>query len=212
MTVLEGRLDPFITGVLYCHTIAACYEVGDVLRMTRWTDLAERWLTTVPAEVPFGALCAVHRAQLQLLRGRGTRLSWERGRWLQALTSTGSTMPHRPGTSLPRFAGCAVRRALPKRTTRRTPADTTRNRGRRCFDLPMVTPRVRWRRRSRPWPRQVPIRARPAVCSVGRDRDRRRTSAERGGCRVRARADGIHLRHIRIGGDGGNRARCGVAG
>jgi DNA-binding NarL/FixJ family response regulator len=37
--------------------------------MTRWTDLAERWLTTVPAEVTFGAMCAVHRAQLQLLRG-----------------------------------------------------------------------------------------------------------------------------------------------
>ena len=68
VTVLEGRLDPFMTGVLYCHTIAACHEVGDVLRMTRWTELAERWLT-VPAEVTFGAMCAVHRAQLQLLRG-----------------------------------------------------------------------------------------------------------------------------------------------
>ena len=50
VTVLEGRLDPFMTGVLYCHTIAACQEVGDVRRMTRWTDLAEEWLTTVPAE------------------------------------------------------------------------------------------------------------------------------------------------------------------
>jgi DNA-binding NarL/FixJ family response regulator len=69
VTVMEGRLDLFMTGVLYCHTIAACHEVGDVLRMTRWTDLAERWLTTVPAEVTFGAMCAVHRAQLQLLRG-----------------------------------------------------------------------------------------------------------------------------------------------
>jgi DNA-binding CsgD family transcriptional regulator len=69
VTVLEGRLDLFMTGVLYCHTIAACHEVGDVLRMTWWTDLAERWLTTVPAEVAFGAMCAVHRAQLQLLRG-----------------------------------------------------------------------------------------------------------------------------------------------
>jgi DNA-binding NarL/FixJ family response regulator len=69
VSVLEGRLDPFMTGVLYCHTIAACHEVGDVLRMTRWTDLAESWLTTVPAEATFGAMCAVHRAQLQLVRG-----------------------------------------------------------------------------------------------------------------------------------------------
>ena len=58
-----------MAGVLYCHTIAACHEVGDVVRMTRWTELAEKWLTTVPAEVTFGAMCAVHRAQLQLLRG-----------------------------------------------------------------------------------------------------------------------------------------------
>ena len=37
--------------------------------MTRWTDLAERWLTTFPATVLFGGLCGVHRAQLLLLRG-----------------------------------------------------------------------------------------------------------------------------------------------
>ena len=71
--VMEGRLDPFMTGVLYCHTIAACHEVGDVRRMTRWTDLAEEWLTTVPAEAVFGAMCAVHRAQLQLMRGEWDR-------------------------------------------------------------------------------------------------------------------------------------------
>ena len=69
VTVLAGELDPFMTGVLYCHTVAACHEVSDVARMTRWTELAEKWLSTVPAEVTFGAMCAVHRAQLQLLRG-----------------------------------------------------------------------------------------------------------------------------------------------
>ena len=91
-------------------------------------------------------------------------------------------------------AGYAVRRTLPKRTARRTPADTTRSRDGRCFGLPRVTQRVRWRRCPRPWPRRVPIPApRPAMCSAGRDRDRRRTSAGRGGCRVRARTDGIHL-------------------
>ena len=77
VTVLEGRLDPFMTGVLYCHTIAACREVGDVGRMTRWTDLAEEWLTTVPAEAVFGAMCAVHRVQLRLLRGEWDRAELE---------------------------------------------------------------------------------------------------------------------------------------
>ena len=69
VTVLDGQLAPFISGTLYCHTIAACHEVADVRRMTRWTDLAERWLTTFPAAVFFGGLCGVHRAQLLLLRG-----------------------------------------------------------------------------------------------------------------------------------------------
>jgi DNA-binding NarL/FixJ family response regulator len=71
--VLDGRLAPFTLGTMYCHTIAACYEVADLGRMSRWTDLTEEWLHTLPAPVsidgPFGGLCAVHRAQLHLLRG-----------------------------------------------------------------------------------------------------------------------------------------------
>ncbi len=69
VTVLDGRLAPFVTGTLYCHTIAACHEVADVRRMARWTDLAERWLATLPAAMAFGSMCRVHRAQLHLLRG-----------------------------------------------------------------------------------------------------------------------------------------------
>jgi DNA-binding NarL/FixJ family response regulator len=69
VTVLNGRLTPLWSGNLYCHTIAACHEVAEVRRMSRWTDLAERWLTTLPAAVVFGGLCGVHRAQLLLLRG-----------------------------------------------------------------------------------------------------------------------------------------------
>jgi len=42
ITVLDGKLAPFLSGTLYCHTIAACHEVADVRRMTRWTELTER--------------------------------------------------------------------------------------------------------------------------------------------------------------------------
>lgn len=70
VTVLDGRLAPFTSGTLYCHTIAACHEVADVRRMARWTTLAEQWLATFPAAVLFGGLCAVHRAQLLLLHGQ----------------------------------------------------------------------------------------------------------------------------------------------
>ena len=69
VTVLDGQLAPFISGTLYCHTIAACHEIADLRRMAQWTDLAERWLSAFPAAVFFGGLCGVHRAQLLLLRG-----------------------------------------------------------------------------------------------------------------------------------------------
>ncbi|HEX5015001.1 MAG TPA: helix-turn-helix transcriptional regulator [Candidatus Limnocylindrales bacterium] len=69
VTVLDGRLAPFVSGTLYCHTIAACHDVVDIRRMSRWVDLTERWLATFPAAVAFGGLCAVHRAQLHLFRG-----------------------------------------------------------------------------------------------------------------------------------------------
>ncbi|MGH2700913.1 MAG: hypothetical protein ACRDJ2_03955, partial [Actinomycetota bacterium] len=69
VAVLDGRLASFMSGTLYCHTIAACHEVADIRRMTRWIELAERWLATFPAAVAFGGLCAVHRAQLHLFRG-----------------------------------------------------------------------------------------------------------------------------------------------
>ncbi len=68
VAVLDGRLAPFASGTLYCHTIAACHEVADLRRMTRWIELTERWLATFPAAVAFGGLCAVHRAQLHLFR------------------------------------------------------------------------------------------------------------------------------------------------
>ncbi|GAA1553633.1 LuxR C-terminal-related transcriptional regulator [Kribbella sancticallisti] len=71
-TVTDSRVTrrhSFVTGGLYCHTIATCHAVADLRRMVRWTELTERWLASFPAAVVFDALCGVHRAQLHLLRG-----------------------------------------------------------------------------------------------------------------------------------------------
>ncbi len=72
VAALDRSLGPFTAGSLYCHTIAACHEVADLRRMTRWTDLTDDWLSTLPAVGVFGGLCAVHRAQLHILHG-----AWE---------------------------------------------------------------------------------------------------------------------------------------
>lgn len=69
-SVLGDEFGPFVSGTLYCHTIAVCHEIADLRRMSRWTELAERWLTAFPTAVAFGGICAVHRAQLHLIHGR----------------------------------------------------------------------------------------------------------------------------------------------
>ncbi|MEU0315320.1 helix-turn-helix transcriptional regulator [Nocardioides sp. NPDC006273] len=69
VTAIDSDLPPFMAGSLYCHTIAACHEIADFHRVSRWTDLTEDWLATLPAVGVFGGLCAVHRAQLHLLHG-----------------------------------------------------------------------------------------------------------------------------------------------
>jgi DNA-binding NarL/FixJ family response regulator len=69
VNVLDGRTTPFFAGNLYCLTIAACHEVADMRRMTRWTEITEQWLASQSAAVVADAMCRVHRAQLQFLRG-----------------------------------------------------------------------------------------------------------------------------------------------
>lgn len=73
MDVLDGRLTLFNQWTLYCFTIDACHAVADLGRMSRWTELTERWLATLPGTDAlgpgFGGMCGVHRAQLHLLHG-----------------------------------------------------------------------------------------------------------------------------------------------
>lgn len=71
VTVLDRRLSRFNQWTLYCFTIEACHEVADVQRMSRWTELTEQWLASLPDALGpgFGGMCGVHRAQLLLLHG-----------------------------------------------------------------------------------------------------------------------------------------------
>lgn len=74
VSVLDRRLSPLNQWTLYCFTIDACHEVADLRRMSRWTELTEQWLASLPDALGpgFGGMCGVHRAQLHLLRG-----AWE---------------------------------------------------------------------------------------------------------------------------------------
>ena len=67
--VLQGRITPSFTGNLYCFTLEVCHELVDWRRLARWTEIAEHWFASQSAAVVLDAMCRVHRAQLQLLRG-----------------------------------------------------------------------------------------------------------------------------------------------
>lgn len=96
VTVLDGRLSPFNSWTLYCFTIQACHEIADLRRMSRWTELTEQWLASLPAVVGAGVegMCAVHRAQLHLLHGA----------WKQAEATAVATVAHEDSMAIPYVA------------------------------------------------------------------------------------------------------------
>jgi DNA-binding NarL/FixJ family response regulator len=69
----DDRLDPEWAGNLYCHLVAACYELGDVRRASAWTDALAAWCEQLAPAAVFTGICRVHRAQLFQLEG-----AWER--------------------------------------------------------------------------------------------------------------------------------------
>lgn len=77
VSVLAGEVSPEWAGNLYCNTVAACHELGDLRRMARWTAELERWLARLPAAAVFAGICRVHRAHLLGLTGDWRRAETE---------------------------------------------------------------------------------------------------------------------------------------
>ena len=83
----SGQLDLRIASDIYCNTIAACRNVGDLKRAGQWADEGERWMRRQSVG-GYPGICRVHRAELKMLRGRGPRLSRRPAR--PASSSSGS--------------------------------------------------------------------------------------------------------------------------
>jgi class 3 adenylate cyclase len=64
----SGQLDLRIASDIYCNTIAACRNVGDLKRAGQWADEGERWMRR-QAVGGYPGICRVHRAELKRLRG-----------------------------------------------------------------------------------------------------------------------------------------------
>ncbi len=64
----SGRLDLRIASDIYCNTIAACRNVGDLGRAGQWAVEGERWMRRQNAG-GYPGICRGHRAELKMLHG-----------------------------------------------------------------------------------------------------------------------------------------------
>lgn len=65
---IEGRLDAYTTGRVFCSMIGACDEVGDLRRAAEWTDAVQAWSDRHPVSL-FPGLCRLHQAEVLQWRG-----------------------------------------------------------------------------------------------------------------------------------------------
>ena len=64
----SGKLDLRVASDIYCNTIAACRNAGDLKRAAQWADEGERWMRQQSLG-GYPGICRVHRAELKMLRG-----------------------------------------------------------------------------------------------------------------------------------------------
>jgi DNA-binding NarL/FixJ family response regulator len=71
------NLAPNWAGNIYCHLMAACYELGDIRRAAAWTQSTSEWCDRMAPAVLFKGICRVHRAQVMQIRGAWTQAQEE---------------------------------------------------------------------------------------------------------------------------------------
>jgi DNA-binding NarL/FixJ family response regulator len=86
----EGMLEasaedmaPSWAGNIYCHLMAACYELGDIRRASAWTRSTAEWCDRMAPAVLFQGICRVHRAQVMQISGAWTQAQDEAERVCQ---------------------------------------------------------------------------------------------------------------------------------
>jgi len=76
-------MSPAWAGNIYCHLMAACYELGDIRRAAAWTQSTADWCDRMAPAVLFKGICRVHRAQVMQILGAWTQAQDEAERVCQ---------------------------------------------------------------------------------------------------------------------------------
>ncbi len=67
-SAVGGELGPWATGIVYCNSISAYRDVGELAVASEWTQTAGRWCQR-ESITGFSGICRVHRAEFMRLRG-----------------------------------------------------------------------------------------------------------------------------------------------
>jgi len=67
-SAMGGQLRPHAAGLVYCLTISACHDVGDIRRASEWTEAANRFCDKLDV-TGFPGACRIHRAEALRIRG-----------------------------------------------------------------------------------------------------------------------------------------------
>jgi DNA-binding CsgD family transcriptional regulator len=88
VSATERRLSPYVTGIVYCGTIAACQAVYEPRRAEEWTAALSTWCDEQPELLAFTGNCLVHRAEIMQLHGAWPDALDEARRAAERLTRT----------------------------------------------------------------------------------------------------------------------------
>jgi DNA-binding CsgD family transcriptional regulator len=69
LSAATEELSPFITGIVYCNTIAFCRDCYELRHVREWTEALTGWCERQPEMVAHNGLCLVHRAEILQLTG-----------------------------------------------------------------------------------------------------------------------------------------------
>jgi ATP/maltotriose-dependent transcriptional regulator MalT len=69
LTVIEGRLLPVMTALMYCSVIGTCQKVYALGRAREWTCAFSNLCEQQPQMLGFTSTCLVHRAEIMQLQG-----------------------------------------------------------------------------------------------------------------------------------------------
>ncbi|HSJ72379.1 MAG TPA: hypothetical protein VLA29_12125, partial [Acidimicrobiia bacterium] len=77
VSATSARMNPMVTGIVYCSVLEGCYETHAIRRAATWTRSLTDWCGDQPDLVAFTDQCFAHRSEILRLQGAWTEAAAE---------------------------------------------------------------------------------------------------------------------------------------